>query len=137
MYKTPFGLRLRGVGNNPVAAQSAGTNVTGYKWIALIIMSLLVGLGGSYLPLSGLSMFTENMSSGRGFLCLAAVLVGKGSPVKTGLIALLFGYANALALALSAFGIKGQLLEMMPYVAVLIVIIITEIKEIASSKASR
>lgn len=136
MYKTPFGLRLRGVGNNPTAAQSAGTSVIRYKWIALVIMSLLLGLAGAYLPLSGLSMFTENMSSGRGFLVMAAVLVGKGDPVKTGLIAMLFAYANAVALALSAMSIPGQLLEAAPYFAVLIVLIVTEAKEIISSKAS-
>lgn len=81
MYKTPFGLRLRGVGMNPTAAQSAGINVRKYRWLCLLIMGSMMGLAGSYLPLSGSSMFTEKMTDGRGFLCLTAILVGKADQI--------------------------------------------------------
>jgi len=129
MYKTTFGLRVRGVGINPTAAETAGVNLLKYKWVTLLIMSVLTGLAGSYIPLSGVSMFTENMTSGRGFLCLAAVLVGQGNPIKAGLIALLFAYTDALFLTLTSFELPTQLLSTMPYFAVIIVLLVNGIKE--------
>ncbi len=122
MYKTPFGLRLRGVGINPEASQAAGVSVLKYRWICLIIMGVSMGLAGSYMPLSGLSMFAENMTVGRGFLVLTAILVGRGNPFKVTLVSLLFAYAISLTLILSTYGIPTQLMSMLPYVAVLIVL---------------
>lgn len=87
MYKTPFGLRVRGVGINEKASQTAGVNVLGYRWIATLITGVFVGLAGAFLPLCGVSMFAENMSAGRGFLAVAAIMVGKGNPVKVALSA--------------------------------------------------
>ena len=124
MYKTPFGLRLRGVGSNPDAAQTAGINVRKYRWIGLLIMGASMGLAGSYLPLSGLSMFTENMTRGRGFLCLTAILVGKADPLKTTLVAMLFGYSTSMTLVLSTFGLPTQIMNMVPYIMVLIVLLV-------------
>ncbi|MBU9736413.1 ABC transporter permease [Diplocloster agilis] len=128
MYKTPFGLRLRGVGMNATAAQTAGTNIRRYKWTALIIMCACCGLGGAIIPLSGVSMFTENMTSGRGFLCLAAVLVGGGNPIKTSIVAFLFAYTDALYLTLTSFGLPTQLLSCIPYVAVIFVLIVSKLR---------
>ncbi len=129
MYKTPYGLHIRGIGLNEKAAQNAGTNVLSIKWTTLMIMSVFLGVAGSYLPLSGVSMFTENMTSGRGFLCMAAVLVGKGDPVKTGLIAILFGYTSALYLTLTSFALPTQLISCIPYFAVIAVLIISGLNE--------
>jgi len=128
MYKTPFGLRLRGVGINPQASQTAGISVLKYRWIGLIIMGISMGLAGSYQPLSGLSMFTENMTRGRGFLCLTSILVGKGDPLKTTLIAMLFAYSTSMTLVLSTYGIPTQIMNMLPYIMVLIVLFSTGIK---------
>ncbi|MDR2517699.1 MAG: ABC transporter permease [Spirochaetaceae bacterium] len=125
MYKTPFGLRLRGVGINPAAAETAGISVRKYRWICLFIMGLSMGLAGSYMPLSGLSMFTENMTRGRGFLCLTAILVGKGDPWKTALVAALFAYTSSMTLVLSSYGLPTQIMNMTPYVVVLIVLLMT------------
>ena len=126
MYKTPFGLRLRGVGINPTAAQSAGINVRKYRWICLLIMGAMMGLAGSYMPLSGSSMFTERMTDGRGFLCLTAILVGRADPFRTMLLAMLFGYSSALTLVLSSSGLPSQIL---PYLMVMAVLLITGIKK--------
>jgi simple sugar transport system permease protein len=123
MYKTPFGLRLRGVGINSEAAQAAGINVRKYRWICLVIMGVSMGLAGSYMPLCGMSLFSENMTRGRGFLCLTSTLVGKGHPIKTMFVALLFGYANAMTLVLSTYGFPTQIIGMLPYVMVLIVLL--------------
>ena len=129
MYKTPFGLRLRGVGINPTAAQSAGINVRKYCWICLLIMGAMMGLAGSYMPLSGSSMFTERMTDGRGFLCLTAILVGRADPFRTMLLAMLFGYSSALTLVLSSYGLPSQILSMLPYLMVMAVLLITGIKK--------
>ena len=129
MYKTPFGLRLRGVGINPTAAQSAGINVRKYRWICLLIMGAMMGLAGSYMPLSGSSMFTERMTDGRGFLCLTAILVGRADPFRTMLLAMLFGYSSALTLVLSSYSLPSQILSMLPYLMVMAVLLITGIKK--------
>ena len=129
MYKTPFGLRLRGVGINPTAAQSAGITVRKYRWICLLIMGAMMGLAGSYMPLSGSSMFTERMTDGRGFLCLTAILVGRADPFRTMLLAMLFGYSSALTLVLSSYGLPSQILSMLPYLMVMAVLLITGIKK--------
>ena len=129
MYKTPFGLRLRGVGINPTAAQSAGINVRKYRWICLLIIGAMMGLAGSYMPLSGSSMFTERMTDGRGFLCLTAILVGRADPFRTMLLAMLFGYSSALTLVLSSYGLPSQILSMLPYLMVMAVLLITGIKK--------
>ena len=129
MYKTPFGLRLRGVGINPTAAQSAGINVRKYRWICLLIMGAMMGLAGSYMPLSGSSMFTERMTDGRGFLCLTAILVGRADPFRTMLLAMLFGYSSALTRVLSSYGLPSQILSMLPYLMVMAVLLITGIKK--------
>ncbi|TCU79244.1 simple sugar transport system permease protein [Tissierella praeacuta] len=128
MYKTPFGLRLRGIGINELGAQTSGVNILKYRWIALIIMGVMSGLGGAYMPLSGLSMFSENMTAGRGFLAFAAILVGKGNPLKAALIGMLFAYTNAITLTLTSFGVPTQLLQMMPFVVVILVLIISNLK---------
>lgn len=129
MYKTPFGLRLRGVGINPAAAQSAGINVRKYRWICLLIMGSMMGLAGSYLPLSGSSMFTERMTDGRGFLCLTAILVGKADPFRTMLLAMLFAYSTSLTLVLSSFGLPSQILSMLPYLMVMVVLLVVGIRK--------
>lgn len=128
MYKTPFGLRLRGVGINPEASQAAGVSVLKYRWICLLIMGVSMGLAGSYMPLSGLSMFSENMTAGRGFLCLTAILVGGGNPFNTSLVSMLFAYAISLTLILSNYGIPTQLMNMLPYIMVLIVLFTSGLK---------
>ena len=133
MYKTKFGLRVRGIGINDVAAQTAGVNVGATKWIALIIMGTMVAFAGAYCPLCGLSTFSENMTAGRGFLAYASVLVGDGNPLVSGLIAVVFAYADALMLTLTQKGYPTQLIQTFPYVAVIIVLFVTNIKNFKKS----
>lgn len=128
MYKTSFGLRMRGIGINEMAAQTAGVNVKREKWIALIIMGVMVSFAGAYCPLCGLSSFSENMTSGRGFLAFASVLVGNGNPLISGIIAIVFAYADALMLSLTSLGYPTQLIQMLPYITVVIVLFLTNIK---------
>ena len=88
-----------------------------------------MGLAGSYMPLSGSSMFTERMTDGRGFLCLTAILVGRADPFRTMLLAMLFGYSSALTLVLSSYGLPSQILSMLPYLMVMVVLLVTGIKK--------
>lgn len=128
IYKTAFGLRLRSIGINSIASTSAGLNVDAYKWASLLFLSVALGIAGSYLPLSGVSMFSENMSAGRGNVCIAAVLVGNGNPLLTGLVALVFAYCSAIGLTLTTFNIPTQILDCIPYVFVILLFIANGVK---------
>ena len=130
MYRTSFGLRIRGIGINSIAAETAGINVLRYKWAALIIMGASVGFSGAYLSLSGLNSFSENMTAGRGFIAFASTLVGDGNPLICGAIAVIFVYADALTLTLTSLGYPTQLTKMLPYLAVLLVLMVGGIRNI-------
>ena len=129
MYKTAFGLRVRGVGKSEIAAKTVGVSILRYRWLSLFIMGAMSGLGGAYITLSGLNIFSENMTAGRGFLAFAAILVGDGNPLKVAPICLLFAYMDALNLELSSRGMPVQLLKMLPYFMVLFVLLLSRWKE--------
>lgn len=128
LFKTPFGLRLRGVGINEKAAQTTGTSLLKYRWISLLFTGVLTGMSGAMLPLSGISMFTEEMSAGKGFLAVAAIMIGKGNPVKVFAACLIFAYADAVAINMQSFQISSQLVLMLPYVATIVVLMVTNLK---------
>lgn len=128
MYKTPFGLRIRAIGMNSRAAQTAGISIIRYKWAANLISGFFDGLAGACLPLCGISMFTEDMTAGRGFLAVAAILVGQGNPVKVAFSCFLFGYAQALTISLQNMGIASQIVLMLPYMATILVLILSGVK---------
>src|SRR6267143_1263101 len=92
LYRTPFGLRLRSVGENPEAADAAGVSVSGMRYAGVLIAGALAGIGGAYLSIGQSSLFTRNMTSGRGFIALAALIFGKWRPVQTLLACLLVGF---------------------------------------------
>lgn len=137
MYKTPFGLRLRGVGMNINAAQTIGINTRKYQWIATLITGAFCGIGGAVLPLGGTSIFSENMTAGRGFLAVAAVLVAKGNPLTAGLFCVLYAYTDAFSLTLQNYGIPSQLLETLPYVTTILVLVFAGLRQIFPAKARR
>lgn len=134
MYRTTFGLHIRAVGMNPKAAQTAGISILKYKWIANIICGIADGAAGAFLPLCGISMFTEDMSSGRGFLAVAAILIGQGNPIKVMLSCLLFGYAEALTVSLQNINIPSQIVLMLPYVATVFVLLVSGIRNLKTQK---
>ena len=128
MYHTPFGLRIRGVGQNAQAALTAGVPVGRYRWISLIMMGAFTAVSGTFLSLSGVSMFTESMTAGRGFLSMCAITIGRGNPALILLVCLLFAYSQALVLVLSTLSIPTQIVSMIPYVAVILVLFINGLK---------
>ncbi len=127
LYRTPFGLRLRAVGENPGAADAAGVSVTRLRYSAVLLSGALAGIGGAYLSIGQSSLFTRNMTSGRGFIALAALIFGKWRPVQTMLACLLFGFTEAVAIQLQGVPIGGeeipnQFIQIIPYVLTIVVL---------------
>ncbi len=123
LYRTPFGLRLRAVGENPAAADAAGISVARIRYIAVLISGALAAIGGAYLSIGQASLFTRNMTAGRGFIALAALIFGKWRPVQTMLACLLFGFAEAISIQMQGVTkIPVQFIQMIPYVMTIIVL---------------
>ena len=129
LYNTPFGLRLRAVGENPEAADAAGVRVNRIRYIGVILSGALAGIGGAYLSIGQSSLFTRNMTAGRGFIALAALIFGKWRPVQTMLACLLFGLADALTIQMqgvaklpSGEDIPVQFIQMIPYIVTIVVL---------------
>lgn len=114
LYRTDFGLKLRAVGLNEEAAQSAGISVKRTKYTALIINGVFCGLGGALLALS-VYMFNIDMTDGRGYMALASCVLANGQPLLVLLATLLFGFAESIQVSLSKYEISSYLLEMIPY----------------------
>ncbi len=118
IYKTSWGLNIRAVGDHPHAVASAGISVYLLKYIGVLLSGIFAGLGGASLVLIQIGLFAPNMTAGRGFIVLAALVLGKWNPIYVGLAGLMFGAADALQLRLQTFdtGIPYQLPVMLPYV---------------------
>jgi simple sugar transport system permease protein len=120
LYRTPFGLRVRAVGEHPVAAASVGVPVARVRYLAVGISGMLAGLGGAYLALDQ-HQFTDGMTAGRGFIALAATIFGRWDPVRAGLACLLFAAAETLQIQLQGSQmIPSQFVEMIPYVLTIV-----------------
>ena len=129
LYKTPFGLRIRSVGENPEAADAAGVRVARMRYAGVLLSGVLAGIGGAYLSIGQSSLFTRNMTSGRGFIALAALIFGKWRPVQTMLACLLFGFTEAVTIQMqgvvklpSGDDIPVQFIQMVPYLLTIIVL---------------
>ena len=117
LYKTSWGLSLRGVGENSHAVATAGLSVIRLRYIGILLGGLFAGLGGASLALNDLGYFVPNMIQSRGFIVLAALVVGKWNPFYFAAVCLLFGAADALQLRAQAFGsaLPYQFYLMLPY----------------------
>lgn len=124
LNRTTFGLCMRSVGEQPHAADSLGINVDRMRYISIVLSGILGGLGGVALSLGQLSVFMENMTSGRGYVAWSAVTVGKWNPFGIMGASLLFGGAEAVQLRLQAMGIEipHQFFQMLPYALTMIVL---------------
>lgn len=120
--RTRFGLRLRACGEHPDAVESVGVSVIGLRWRAVLGAGALAGLGGAWLALANQG-FVAEMSGGRGYIALAAVIMGKWRPVPAALACLLFAFAEALQLnlqATSGLAVPRELIQMLPYLLTMV-----------------
>jgi general nucleoside transport system permease protein len=124
LFKTPVGLRLRSVGEHPKAADTVGISVFKVRYAAVVLSGALAALGGAYLSIGFTGTFNENMSAGRGFIALAAVIVGKWNPFGAFGACLLFGFASALSIPLQREAdISANLVSTLPYLLTLIALV--------------
>jgi len=124
IYRTPVGLRIRAAGEHPRAAESVGVSVYATRYAAVTLSGVLAALGGAYLSIGFVGSFTENMTVGRGFIALAALIFGMWKPFGAMGAALLFGFSSALARALPEYSDQAALLfETLPYVLTLVAVV--------------
>jgi general nucleoside transport system permease protein len=124
LFKTPIGLRIRSVGEHPRAADTVGISVYGVRYAAVVTSGVLAALGGAFLSIGFVGTFTENMTSGRGYIALAAVIFGKWLPGWAFAATLLFGFGFAISIPLQReAGISENLISTAPYVLTLVALV--------------
>jgi simple sugar transport system permease protein len=129
LFRTPWGLRVRSVGENPHAAETLGINVIKVRYQAVILGGLVAGLGGAWFSLETVGTFDNLMTNGTGFIALAAMIFGKWRPWGTFGGAMLFGFAAALGtriqllnVEVGGFPVPSQFLQVLPYVVTIVVL---------------
>ena len=128
LERTRPGLRLRAVGENPAMVDAAGVSVPRLRYTALALNGILCGLGGAYLTLAQNASFSPNMTAGRGFIALAAMIFGKWKPVPTLCACLLFGFLDAVAIRLQGVSLPGigevpvQFIQALPYLLTVVLL---------------
>lgn len=123
MFRTPLGLRIRSVGEHPKAADTVGISVYGVRYACVVLSGMLAALGGAYLSIGFVHSFNQNMTVGRGFIALAALIFGKWRPFGAFFACLLFGFSSALAERLPEYsGSAATLFRSLPYVLTLIAV---------------
>jgi len=123
LFRTNIGLRIRAVGEHPQAADTAGVNVRMLRYLCVITSGLFSGLAGAFLSLGIAGIFNPNMTAGRGFIALAAIIFGKYTPLGTAGACLIFGLGDALSTRLQDTGISANLLSTLPYILTLIALV--------------
>ncbi|MBC7097621.1 ABC transporter permease [Candidatus Bipolaricaulota bacterium] len=130
LYRTPLGLRIRSVGENPEAARAIGLRIESVRVIAQLLCAVLCGLGGAQLSLGDLRLFTSGMTAGKGFIALAAIYFGRGRPALTTLACLLFGFFDGLQARLQLWtNIPPQLTQMIPFLSVVMILVFISWRE--------
>jgi len=128
VYRTRFGLRLRAVGENPLAVDTAGVSVAGLRYRAVLICGALCGIAGTYLAIAQNAAFVREMTAGQGFIALAALIFGKWRPLPAMLACLMFGFLDAVAIRLQGIRIAGigevpvQAIQALPYVLTVVLL---------------
>ncbi len=122
LYRTPWGLRIRASGENPSAVVSAGLNPLALRTYAVVISGALAGLGGAFLSIGELNLYSDGMTAGRGFIALAAVIFGRWNPLGATAACVVFGFFEALQYVLQGqvAWLPANALQALPYIAALI-----------------
>ncbi len=134
LYKTVWGLQIRSVGLNPMAAQSSGVSSLGKQVQTLLISGAIAGIGGAYISLGYTTQFVENMTGGRGFMGIAAMFFGGGNPINMWMGSLVFGFSDSLAARLQSLGFYAQFVLMVPYVATILVFALSMYRQMRREK---
>ena len=120
VFRTPFGLRLRATGEVPEAVDTAGVSVPRMRYYGVALSGILAACGGVYLSMGILSAFTENMTGGRGFIALAALIFGRWNPIGAAATALLFGFGLAVTFQVPQEAIPIEFIQMLPYILTIV-----------------
>jgi simple sugar transport system permease protein len=136
LYRMPLGAHLRAVGEGPAAAASVGIDVKRVRYIALMLSGFLAALGGINLSMGYLTIFQAGMTSGRGYIALAAVYLGNRNPVGTMIAALIFGAATALGAQLGTLRVPNQIIEMIPPFVTIAALVIYNLRRQAKMAAN-
>lgn len=136
IYKTPFGLRMKACGLDEHAAESVGIKVNKVRLIAIIMSSVLAALGGAYLSMGYMSIFSSNMTASRGWTGIAANAVGGGNFLIVVLTTLVFSFAQGIVNRLALTQLPSELVNIIPYVCVMFAMIFLSIKELKKNKAN-
>ncbi len=136
LYKTPLGLNIRSVGENPNAASSVGVSVLRIRYITIGIGGILAGLGGAYMSMYYSMGWSQDMVAGRGFIALAAQAMGAGEPFGCMIAALIFGFAQALGIKVSAGGVDSNLVAPIPYIVTILALVVFSIIQRQRAKAA-
>ncbi|GAB1515840.1 ABC transporter permease [Actinophytocola sp. KF-1] len=125
LYRHPWGLRLRGIGERQDAAASLGVGVTRYRYGVILAGGALCGLAGAQLALGNVTLFSENMTAGRGWIAVVAVMLGRALPYGVLAAAVLFGLAEAFGFRLQGIGLPQQATDAAPYVVTLLALFVS------------
>jgi simple sugar transport system permease protein len=120
LFRTPLGLHMRGVGEQPQAAASLGVSAAHLQYLALVLSGALCGLAGSQLSLGDVQLFSQNMSAGRGWIAVVAVMLGQAHPFGVLGASVLFGLADAIGFRLQGLDMPSELTATIPYIATLV-----------------
>ena len=124
LFRTRWGLRVRAVGEHPRAAETVGIRVLAVRYVNVVLGGFVAGIGGAYLTIGSVGPFGKDVSSGKGFIALAALIFGRWTPIGAVAASLLFGFTDAVQNILSVLGtsIPSDFLLMLPYLATIVVV---------------
>ena len=128
-YRTPFGLHIRAAGEHPESLETAGIGVARTRYIGAIFCGILCALAGAHLSLGYLNQYVINITSGRGFIAMAALLFGSGNPVIIALVSLLFGFAESISIRFQGLGVPGYFALMIPYIVTILALVVWSIQK--------
>ncbi len=128
LFRHRLGLRLRGVGEEPEAAATLGVSVNGMRYLAILASGALCGLAGAQLSLGNVTLFVENMSAGRGWIAVAAVMLGQAYPIGVFGASVLFGLSDTISFRLQGMGLASQFSDMVPYLVTLLSLFAIELQ---------
>ena len=128
IFKTPLGLRIRAVGQNPDAAESVGIKVSKIKLYALMLSGFFGALGGLYLSMGYVSWFAKDMTAGRGFIAIAAATLGGNMPLGTFTASIFFAFVSTIAIYIASLNIPSELIQIIPYLITIIALAVFSIR---------